>query len=153
MTIEIITEYAGWSKALDDPPGLALACYRAVGQSDPACTGEVAILLTDDAHMRALNKQFRRRDAPTNVLSFAGIADHGQLGDIALGFETCAREATQKNIALPHHTAHLIVHGLLHLIGYDHMQDEDANKMEALEVTILAKLGINNPYRDFKETH
>ena len=122
-----------------------------------------SLLFTSDTRIHELNREWRQRDKPTNVLSFPMLErtdlvhldpDEGppeMLGDIALAYETCAREAEEKGIPLEHHATHLILHGLLHLAGYDHeISDEDAEKMEALEVKALALLGIDNPY---SETH
>lgn len=121
---------------------------------------QTSILFTSDSEVHALNKQWRGRDKPTNVLSFPMLTRHEllaletdgppeMLGDLALAFETCAREAAEKNISVADHTAHLIIHGLLHLVGYDHeTSDADAEKMEDLEVQILAKMGIADPYID-----
>lgn len=121
----------------------------------------VSILFSSDARIHELNREWRQRDKPTNVLSFPMLErtdlvhldpDEGppeMLGDIALAYETCAREAEEKGIPLEHHATHLILHGLLHLAGYDHeISDEDAEKMEALEVKALALLGIDNPYSE-----
>jgi probable rRNA maturation factor len=117
-----------------------------------------SLLFTSDAEVHTLNREWRERDKPTNVLSFpmleraelASLALDGppvMLGDIALAFETCAREAAEKGVTLEAHAAHLIVHGLLHLAGHDHvMSDAQAEAMEALETRILAKLGIADPY-------
>jgi probable rRNA maturation factor len=117
-----------------------------------------SILFTHDEDIRALNAEWRGKDKPTNVLSFPMIersdlldlAPEGppeMLGDIALAYETCAREADEKGIAIEHHAAHLIVHGLLHLAGYDHETgDEDAEAMEALETKALAVMGLADPY-------
>ena len=124
-----------------------------------------SILFTTDARVHALNQEWRDRDKPTNVLSFPMmdradllvLSDDGppeMLGDLALAYETCAREADAKGISLGDHATHLIVHGLLHLAGYDHeTSDHDAERMEAMEIAILAKLGIADPYndRDLKE--
>ncbi|MEL7446463.1 MAG: rRNA maturation RNase YbeY [Pseudomonadota bacterium] len=119
-----------------------------------------SLVFTSDAEVHALNRQWRRRDKPTNVLSFPMLArdellaleSEGppiMLGDLALAYETCDREAEQKSIPLEHHAGHLIVHGMLHLAGYDHeTSDADAEKMEALETRILAKMGIADPYGD-----
>ncbi len=124
-----------------------------------------SLLFTSDVRVHELNREWRQRDKPTNVLSFPMLErtdlihldpDGGPsemppvlLGDIALAFETCAREAEAKGIALETHAAHLILHGLLHLAGHDHeISDDDAEKMEALEVNALALLGIANPYSD-----
>ncbi len=120
-----------------------------------------SLLFTSDARVHELNREWRQRDKPTNVLSFP-MLERGDLvhldphegppemlGDIALAHETCAREAEAKGVALEHHAAHLILHGLLHLAGHDHeFSDEDAEKMEALEVNALALMGIANPYSE-----
>jgi probable rRNA maturation factor len=117
-----------------------------------------SLLFTTDAEIHALNREWRERDKPTNVLSFPmmergeleGLATDGppvMLGDIALAYETCAREAADKDVSLEAHATHLIVHGLLHLAGHDHVDsDAQAEAMEALETAILAKLGIADPY-------
>jgi probable rRNA maturation factor len=112
---------------------------------------EVSLCLADDAQMRALNAQWRGMDRPTNVLSFpaASAERPGEapiLGDIALAFETLAREVEESGAALADHYRHLVAHGFLHLIGYDHQTSEEAERMEALETRILARLGIADPY-------
>ncbi len=119
-----------------------------------------SLILSDDAEIRALNREWRGKDTPTNVLSFPmleraellALAPGGPpvlLGDIALSFETCAREAAEKSVPLEHHAAHLIIHGLLHLAGHDHETSvPDAEAMEALEIKALALIGIANPYCD-----
>jgi probable rRNA maturation factor len=118
------------------------------------------ILFTSDDEVHALNRQWRERDQPTNVLSFPmlersdllALAPDGPpelLGDIALAHETCVREAAEKGISIEDHAAHLIVHGLLHLAGYDHELGEvQAEAMEALEVKALALIGVADPYED-----
>ncbi|MFM7348595.1 MAG: rRNA maturation RNase YbeY [Erythrobacter sp.] len=118
----------------------------------------VSVLFTSDEEVHVLNREWRERDKPTNVLSFPMLEreelEHLQaeghpemLGDIALAYGTCAREAAEKGVSLADHAAHLIVHGLLHLAGHDHVDsDEQAEAMEALETRILAKLGIADPY-------
>ena len=137
---------------------LALTPYAALADAAPLV--EVAVRLTDDEEVHALNRDFRGRDKPTNVLSFPQVqadlleglsnSDDGEilLGDIVLARETCAREAEEKGVPLADHATHLIVHGTLHLVGYDHMDDASAAAMEALEVKALASLGIGNPYGD-----
>lgn len=116
-----------------------------------------SLLFTVDEEVQALNREWRMKDAPTNVLSFPMIerkdllalaADGGpeMLGDIALAWETCRREADAKPVPLEHHAAHLLVHGLLHLAGHDHQADSDAETMEALEIRALALMGIADPY-------
>jgi probable rRNA maturation factor len=113
---------------------------------------ELAIVLTDDSAIHALNRDWRGHDAPTNVLSFPASQPRGRksapgsLGDIIIAFETTAREAAAEGKPLKHHLAHLAVHGFLHLVGYDHEKARDAKKMESLEVEILAGLGVPDPY-------
>lgn len=124
-------------------------------------TAELCVLGCDDARIAALNADFRGKPVATNVLSWPS-AERGaeiegnmpqfdlesgdSLGDIAIAFETCAREATDAGKPMPDHVTHLIVHGILHLLGYDHSREGDAQVMEAAEVRILASLGISDPY-------
>ena len=106
-------------------------------------------MLTDDAEMRALNRTWRGKDAATNVLSFPArekVRGPGLLGDVVLAYETTLKEARAQGIALDAHVSHLVVHGVLHLIGFDHLEDSDAERMEAIERTALASLGIADPY-------
>ncbi|MFO1184825.1 MAG: rRNA maturation RNase YbeY [Bauldia sp.] len=114
---------------------------------------EVSVLFTDDDHMRRLNGEWRGVDRPTNVLAFPSGAKPGApaglpLGDIVLAEETIRREAGKGALEFEHHLAHLIVHGLLHLLGYDHDREESATDMEAREVAALRRLGIADPYAD-----
>ena len=113
----------------------------------------VSILLTNDQQMRSLNNRYRNKDAPTNVLSFpspentAMAEDAGHvLGDIALSAQTIIREAAEQSKTVPDHLAHLLVHGLLHLLGYDHDVDDEAAVMEQLEIDILGTMDVPNPY-------
>jgi len=116
--------------------------------------GEISIVLADDAFVRDLNRTWRNIDAPTNVLAFpcsAGDESDGAemlLGDVVVAFQTAQREAAESDIPLAHHFAHLIVHGVLHLLGYDHVDNGDARIMERLEVATLARLGVENPYQE-----
>lgn len=113
---------------------------------------ELSILFTDDAHVRSLNAQWRGKDKPTNVLSFPAFASFAKgklppmLGDIALALETVRAEAGLDSKPFDHHLTHLLVHGTLHLLGYDHETDDDAEEMEGLERRILAGLAIADPY-------
>ncbi len=114
---------------------------------------EVSLCLADDAQVRGLNARWRGMDRPTNVLSFpAGSperpAEAATLGDIALAYETLAREASESGAPLADHYRHLVAHGFLHLIGYDHQTDEEAERMERLEKRILTRLGVADPYAD-----
>lgn len=109
--------------------------------------GAAAVLLADDALVHDLNLRFRGKNRPTNVLSFPAPETERYPGDIALAYETCAREAAEKDVALADHAAHLAVHGLLHLNGFDHQNDAEAEAMEALETAILADIGLADPYQ------
>jgi probable rRNA maturation factor len=133
--------------------GAALAAERNGVEDGPVLVG---IVLTDDSEQRALNRIWRGKDSPTNVLSFAlGDPDDPAplgapvlLGDVVLAFETVAREAAAQKKALPDHLSHLVVHGVLHLLGFDHESDAEAAIMEARETEILAALGMPAPYAD-----
>ena len=147
--METIIEDEGWNAALDDPAALAAACYDAAARLEPALeSGSAALLMTDDATVQGLNARFRGKDAPTNVLAFPAEPEGRFLGDIALARQTCLREAEEKGIAAADHAAHLIVHGVLHLIGYDHQCEEGAVDMERRERAILELLGVADPYAD-----
>ena len=153
--VEAVVEDARWQPARVVPVAEAAGrtALRALGR-DPDLH-EVALLLGDDARIAGLNAEFRGRAAPTNVLSWPAfdgpVPDPEQdeplfLGDLALGYETCAREAAEAGIGLAEHSAHLVVHGLLHLFGQDHVDAAEAAAMEALETKVLASMGIGNPY-------
>jgi probable rRNA maturation factor len=119
---------------------------------------EIGLLACDDARMAELNGAFRGKAQPTNVLSWPafegevpespGLPGEGPLfiGDLALGYETCAREAEEAGISLADHAAHLVVHGVLHLLGHDHAEDAEADAMEEFETKVLASMGVANPY-------
>ena len=127
-------------------PRLAEALSAAATAED--VSGSVSLLLGDDAAIAGLNVQFRGKDGPTNVLSFppAPESEAGFLGDIALASETIAREAASQGKSFEAHAAHLVVHGFLHLLGYDHENEQDAEAMEAREREILKTLGVADPY-------
>ena len=149
-----------WEVRAGEAVAAALALTPYAELADAAPLVEVSVRLTDDAEVQALNRDFRGKDKPTNVLSFPQVqddlleslanSDDGEilLGDIVLARETCTREAAEKGISVPEHATHLIVHGTLHLVGYDHMDDHSAAAMEAHEVKALASLGIANPYAE-----
>ena len=138
----------------------ALVASPQAALADTAASIEIAIRLTSDDEVHTLNRQYRQQDKPTNVLSFPMVqpdlietlddTDDGEvlLGDIVLAYGVCAREAAEKGVPLEHHTAHLIVHGVLHLLGHDHMNDVDADAMEAIERAAMASLGLHDPYQD-----
>ncbi|MCB2112346.1 MAG: rRNA maturation RNase YbeY [Parvularculaceae bacterium] len=147
---DVLIEDNRWMEAFISAPGgatgFAAECRTAAATLERALVGGAALLLADDETLADLNRRFRNIDKPTNVLSFPSAADGEFLGDIAISYETCEREADALGIAFRDHAAHLIVHGLLHLVGYDHEADDDANEMENLETRILAALGVADPY-------
>jgi len=140
----------GWPEGLDLLADRAV--FEALAQSKARVTGvaELSIVLTDDAEQRQLNREWRGIDKPTNVLSFPQIEPFGPvsgiLGDIVLACETLEREAAELQKPFADHFTHLVVHGFLHILGYDHLNDGDALQMEGLETQILATLGIPDPY-------
>jgi len=148
VTIEITAECEGWHRIL----GAELIAHRAAltaFQEAGMSAGEASILLTDDARIRELNREFRKKDQPTNVLSFPSNEMHNNVrfyGDVALAFETLVREARTEEKRVDAHLTHLTAHGVLHLLGFDHENEEDAERMESLETKILAKLGFPDPY-------
>lgn len=153
VAIEISIVCDAWLAACPDAAALAgMAAREALAEwSGPLIVG---IVLTDDTEQRELNRRWRGQDAPTNVLSFA-TADAAPppgapvlLGDVVLAFETVAREATEQAKPLADHLRHLVVHGVLHLIGFDHDSEAEAAVMEAREAAILTRLGVPDPYSD-----
>jgi len=145
--MDIAVQFEDWTQALSDIDGVV---SRAVAQiltvlKEPKL-GELSIALVSDEQIQVLNRDFRHKDKPTNVLSFPDDGPAPLLGDIVLALETITREAAEKSVPLAHHVSHLIIHGFLHLQDYDHETDETAGEMEALEITALAALNIDNPY-------
>ena len=152
--IEVEIADAAWTAALPDAEALAAAAAEAALRTGPDPTGGLAVLLADDAAVRALNARFRAQHKATNVLSFPAPPNpEGHLGDIALGYGVCAREAGEQGKPLAHHLQHLVAHGVLHLLGYDHMTDDEAEKMEGLERVVLAGLGVSDPYAAGERDH
>jgi probable rRNA maturation factor len=165
IALEVVA--GDWDRHLD-PEALArrAAAAALAGAGVPLAPGldcEISILMTDDAEVRRLNRDFRGKDRPTNILSFPMLdrdavgpalsQPHGSLllGDLALAFETCSREAAAEGKPLEAHVTHLLVHGVLHLLGHDHQEDADAEAMEALERGILEGLGLPDPYAAMPE--
>ena len=163
--VETVIEDARWEAfglhRLAEPAARAALA----GLDLPVAGFQIGLMGCDDARIAVLNADFRGKPAPTNVLSwpseergadFVGEApatpdpgpadDPESLGDIAIAWDTCAKEAAEQGKPMADHVTHLIVHGVLHLLGYDHVEDEDAALMEALEVRILASLGVSDPY-------
>ena len=158
LTIDIAVEHDAWTRLEEgtgavDLDALARQAIAAAVEKSGApvpSDGEVSIVLCDDGFIQALNGTWRGKDKPTNVLSFptagAGGDAGAMLGDIVIAYQTCAREAADEGITVADHLAHLIVHGFLHLVGYGHEEDEEADAMERLEARTLAAIGIASPY-------
>lgn len=134
-----------WSKYLPKRRNLAQEICALAAKSE-RIEGNVSVLLAGDRKLKQLNRDFRGKDKPTNVLSFPS-GEAMFLGDIALSIDTLKREAKEQGKKLEHHFAHLLLHGILHLLGYDHEKARDAEKMEKKEIQILKKLGLGNPYQ------
>lgn len=147
--IEVEIDSEAWTEALPDAAALAERAARAaVGTVE----GDVVVLLADDAAVQDLNKRFRDKDRPTNVLSFpAAESAFPHLGDVVLGYAYCAAESQAQGKSLSDHLSHLVVHGVLHLLGRDHEDDAEAEEMEAEERDILAALGVADPYASERE--
>ncbi len=158
LSLECVRLNGDWSsfEPLDD---LIASLSVALSNSEDVRLGETAtatLVLSSDQHVRVLNNQYRGHDRPTNVLSFAAPAlaqdpDGEQsrfLGDVIVAQETVLREAVERNVPAAHHLAHLVVHGVLHLLGHDHRQEPNARVMEQIETTILGYLGIGDPYSE-----
>ena len=152
LEIAFSVNAGNWPDGLEAIAGTAIRAALAASEAEVVGVSEVSVVLTDDAEQHALNKQWRGIDKSTNVLSFPQIEPFepvsGLVGDIILAEETVKREAEEMGISLEAHFTHLVVHGFLHLLGYDHIDDEDAEEMEGLETEILAGLGIADPYSD-----
>lgn len=163
IRIELQVAHAAWRTALPDLARRAKQAVRAALAAGAPMTGaaptELALIFTDDRAMRGLNRTWRGKDRPTNVLAFAAQETRGGarapsrpaagpllLGDVVLAYETVVREAAAGGVPLGDHVCHLIVHGVLHLLGYDHRRPREADVMETLEARALATLGLANPY-------
>jgi len=144
--VEFVVEDARWSAADGLEALCAAAAEAGLARLDAPRPGAAVVLLTDDNAVRALNAQFRGKDAPTNVLSFPAPESEGYPGDVAMAYGVCAREAGAAGKPLAHHAAHLVLHGVLHLNGLDHQEEDEAAEMEALETAVLTGLGIADPY-------
>ena len=153
--IDIMVEDSRWSDALPEAEKLAqqavTAAFEVAARTESTA---LSVLLTGDGRIAALNRDFRGLDKPTNVLSFPAVetpalpGEIATLGDIALAYDTLSREAFEADKTFRNHFLHLIVHASLHLIGYTHDLDEEAERMEVLEITALAALGVANPYEE-----
>lgn len=160
LELEVVIEAPAWRTTLPGARSIGRrAALAAFDAGDPGIEEpmEASVVLADDATVRALNRRYRRWDEPTNVLSFANARDSETLvpqppgeprplGDVVVALETVVAEAAAEGKSLADHLSHLVVHGMLHLLGYDHRTDAEAEEMERLEIQILAHLGVPNPH-------
>ena len=150
LEVAVIRNDDAWPEDLD--PLAERAVLEALKQSKARVKGaaELSILLTNDEEQHALNREWRGKDSSTNVLSFPQIEPFGPvigiIGDITLARETLEREAAEQGVSFTDHFTHLVVHGFLHILGYDHLTDAEALQMESLETQILGSLGVGDPY-------
>jgi probable rRNA maturation factor len=152
-TVDILIESEAWQE-LPDAEYVARQAIAAAASGADIRRAEVSVLLCDDDTIAALNGRWRGQEKPTNVLSFPAHPSHGSvmlqekmpLGDIAVAYETLVREAGESGRTASAHLSHLVVHGFLHLVGYDHETDDEADEMEGLERDILARIGVADPY-------
>lgn len=150
MPIDVVIADARWKRIGTLTANITNAHAFTLTKRD--ATKTTSLRLANDREIKALNRAWRGKNKATNVLSFPAApqkAAHGEvkiLGDIILSYDTCIKESKSSGITLHDHAVHLVVHGLLHLVGHDHLNDAEAEKMEAKEIRILAKLGITNPY-------
>lgn len=153
LEVVVVRHEDAWSEARVTDAMLVRAARAALAAAPALPPGvyELTLLLTDDEEMRALNRTWRGKDAPTNVLSFPAndtLSGPGLLGEIVLDYATTSEEARDRALSLADHVSHLVVHGVLHLLGLDHTDDTEAERMEALERSALASLGIADPYAE-----
>ena len=153
IEIDVARPCATWTDTLPEALKIAETAARAALDAEGVTFDEdteLSLVLSDDTEVAKLNGLYRGKAGPTNVLSFPGEDDDEEgetlLGDVILAYQTCKREAEEQGKTLADHLSHLVVHGVLHLLGYDHMNDEEAEQMEALETAILGRMGIADPY-------
>jgi len=159
--IAVSLECPAWAEAMPDVEARVQSLVQLAlsGSPDDVPEGplELSVVLSDNETVRALNRDWRGKDAPTNVLSFAALDDEDApqvegapllLGDVILAWETVEVEATENGRPLADHFSHLVIHGVLHLLGFDHQDEDEAAEMEGLETRLLASLGISDPYQD-----
>ncbi|WP_026363185.1 rRNA maturation RNase YbeY [Methylopila sp. M107] len=153
VALETVRDSDLWDVLPDAEAIVAIAVAAAFAEAElvARADAELAVTLADDARVQALNGEWRAKDKPTNVLTFPSVdpdetADAPMLGDVILAFETVEREAREEGRTLSDHLAHLVVHGVLHIFGYDHEDDDEAEAMEAIETRALARIGVVDPY-------
>jgi probable rRNA maturation factor len=152
LDVAVIINDEAWPDTLEARAEAAVLAALKLAKPKVKGAAELSIVLTNDEEQHELNKEWRGKDSSTNVLSFPQIEPFGPvvgiLGDITLARETLIREAEEQGVSFEAHFTHLVVHGFLHILGYDHLDDDEAVQMESLETAILATLGVEDPYAD-----
>ncbi len=148
LTVEFVRRTDLWSGGGIGEEALRRAAIAAFAKAGEGAARDVTLVLACDDEIRDLNRKWAGKDRATDVLSFPAEEGEPSLGDIVLGYETVARDAAEAGISLTAHASHLIIHGILHLLGYDHSNNTGAAEMEALETEILAGLGLHDPYSE-----
>ena len=152
IDIAVIINDEAWPDTLEARAEAAVLAALKLAKPKVKGAAELSIVLTNDEEQHELNKEWRGKDSSTNVLSFPQIEPFGPvvglLGDITLARETLEREAAEQGVSFEAHFTHLVVHGFLHILGYDHLSEDEATQMESLETAILATLGVEDPYAD-----
>lgn len=156
--LTLLIKEESWTALLDDPEGLASQVLELVLAELKLglLNLEMSLVLADDDFVRHYNNQFRHKDSPTNVLSFPALdhpedlKDGDNLGDVMMAFQTVLNESKEQAKTFKDHFIHLQIHGILHLLGYDHVDEEEAKHMESLEIKLLKRLGVDNPYQELK---
>jgi probable rRNA maturation factor len=143
LTIDVAKPASGWP---DVDAIIPAAVQSALEEVYNPHRGELSVVLSDDAHVQTLNRDYRGKDKPTNVLSFPMPPESGLMGDVIFALETLQREASEQDKRFEDHFTHLLIHGVLHLQGFDHQTETQAEDMEAREIQALARLSIDNPY-------
>ena len=155
LSVEILVGHQGWERDVTELEALTIQVLNRVAVELKLPDAELSVCFADDTHITQLNTQFRGKEKPTNILSFQQYDDLEELraaeepvylGDLILAYETIKNESNEQDKSFQHHVTHLLIHGFLHLCGFDHEVEDQANEMEGFEIQILSKLGIENPY-------
>ncbi len=154
LAVEIVRHDPAWTRAQVTDAILERAARAALSATTPDSPYRVTLVLTGDEEMRDLNRLWRGQDKATNVLSFPAdpVRDRGFLGDLVLAYGTAGKEADEQGKSLSDHISHLVIHGMLHLLGFDHTEDDEAERMETAERAALASIGVADPYAETDET-
>ncbi len=147
LTFNFIIHSGNWQEEVPEAEFLSARITKAISELVDVPEAELSVVLADDEYIQFLNNKFRKKDKPTNVLSFP-TDEEGEVGDVILSLNTLKKEALEQGKTLTNHFIHLLTHGILHLLGFDHEQEDEAEEMENLEIIILNTLNVENPYKD-----